>query len=66
MNTNIDKNELHLYYKKDTGNNRPDIANAMMSNKTKKYIEWLEDKLLEQLKIEAECEKYKVNTCYHW
>jgi hypothetical protein len=51
MNTNIDKNEVHLQYKKDTGNDRPEIV-LTISRKIREYISWLEDKEVEQLKIE--------------
>jgi len=60
MNTNIDKNKLHLQYKKDTGNDRPDIV-LKISRKIREYISWLEDKEVEQLKIEAEWERLKLH-----
>lgn len=51
---NIDKNALELNFKLETGYYRESVP-------AKEYVEWLEEKVTEQLRIEVELENYRLN-----
>jgi polyferredoxin len=53
MSILVDERLLKVTYKKETGEPRPDISG---NNCEKQYIEWLEEKVTNQLKQEERTE----------